>query len=94
MSGIKLTALGDRKELLVMRANLDRIRVNFAVHEVMALASPPRDTPRAGALRPTASMIAAIAIPILGMTRFARWLRVATVVMTVVRVARNWNSSR
>ena len=90
----KLTELSDRKALLLMRANLDRIRVNFAVHEVIAIVSPPRATPRANALRPTASMIAAIAIPVLGMTRFARWLRVASVVMTVVRVARNWNSSR
>ena len=27
-------------------------------------------------------------------TRFARWLRVASVVLTVVRVARNWNNPR
>jgi hypothetical protein len=94
MTTARLAALAERKALLVTRANLDRIRVNYAVHEVKALVTPPRRIARASALRPTAAMIARVAIPLIGMTRFARLLRVASVVLTVVRVARNWNNPR
>jgi hypothetical protein len=94
MTNPRLAALAERKALLLTRANLDRLRVKFAVHEIAAIVRPPRHIDRAGALRPTAATIASVVVPIIGMTRFAKWLRVASIAMTVIRVARNWNAPR
>lgn len=94
MIDARLTTLAERKALLVTRANLDRVRVRFAVHEIVAIVSPPRRARRASALRPAAATIAGILVPLIGMTRLARWLRVASMAITVVRVVRNWNAYR
>ena len=94
MPNARLATLADRKALLVTRASLDRLRVNVAVHEILAIVTPPRHIERTSALRHTAAAIARIVVPIIGMTRFAKWLRVASIAMTVVRVLRNWNAPR
>jgi hypothetical protein len=94
MTNARLAVLADRKALLVTRANLDRLRVSVAVHEILAIVTPPRYVERTSSLRPTAAAIARIVVPIIGMTRFSKWLRVASIAMTVVRVVRNWNAPR
>ena len=86
----QLTALAERKALLATRSQLDRVRMTLAVHEIRAIIHPTSDPARSAALRPTAAMIVGFAAPLLGMRRIARWVRFASMALTVFRIARSW----
>ena len=86
-----LTALAERKALLVTRSQLDRTRMTLAVYEIRAIVRPTPDSARTAAFRPTAAMILGFAVPLLGMRRISRWVRVASVGLTVFRIARSWS---
>ena len=80
----------ERKALLATRAELDRTRLTFAVHEIKAIVSPASDTDRVGSARPLAAMLVALLGPFAGAPRLARWLRFASLTLTALRIARNW----
>jgi hypothetical protein len=86
--------LAERKALLVTRAHVDRARMTLALHEIRALVSPAPDRARSAQLRPTAATILRFAVPLLGMTRVARFVRIASYALTAYRIARNWNGGR
>ena len=90
MTSAHQTALADRKALLVTRAELDRTRMSIALHDVRAIVRPPPDPARSAAFRPTAAMIVGVAAPILGMNRFARWVRFASLGLAAYRIASSW----
>ena len=94
MSRDRRIELAERRAHLVTRAHLDRARLTLAVLEVRAVVSPPRDRSRSAELRPTAARILAFAVPLLGMTRVGRFLRIASYALAAYRVARNWGSMR
>ena len=94
MHSAHLASIADRKALLVTRAQLDRARMTLAVHEIKAVAFPAPGAARSAALRPTAAMIVSFAAPLLGMTRFARWVRFGSLALTAFRIARGWRSRR
>jgi hypothetical protein len=85
------SSIADRKALLLARAELDRLRVVVAVHEVRSVVAPGGSL---GGRRPLAAIIVQIAAPLFGMTRLARWMRIASVVMIAIRVARDWRHAR
>ena len=80
----------ERKALLATRAELDRARLTFAVHEIKAVVSPRSDTDRVGSARPLAAMLVGILGPLAGAPRLARWLRFASLALVALRIARNW----
>ena len=80
----------ERKALLATRAELDRTRLTFAVHEIKAIVSPRSDTDRVGSARPLAALLVGILGPLAGAPRLARWLRVASLTLVALRIARNW----
>jgi len=90
MTPDSLTSIADRKALLVTRAELDRTRMSIALHDVRAIVRPAPDPARSVAFRPTAAMIVGFAAPILGMKRFARWVRFASFGLAAYRIARSW----
>ncbi len=90
MTSAHLTAIADRKALLVTRAELDRTRMSIALHEVRTIVRPPSDPARSAAFRPTAAMIVGFAAPILGLNRFARWVRFASLGLAAYRIASSW----
>ncbi len=90
MSRASRAAREDRKALLTARAALDRARLTLAVHEIKVIVAPPVGAARVAQLRPTATMLIAIAGPLLGFRRLARFLRLASVGLFALRVVRSW----
>jgi hypothetical protein len=83
----------ERKALLATRAELDRTRVALAIHDIKAVVMPAREFGTAEHFKPTASVLVRILGPIAGASRLGRWLRIASVVLTGVRIVRNWKSA-
>jgi hypothetical protein len=84
----------DRKALLVARAELDRARISLALHDVRAIVAPPPAPDRVEGYRSKAKWLLGVALPLFGMTRLARWLRIASLGMIAYRAARNWRDFR
>lgn len=93
MSGLPSSPRADDKALLVMRADLDRIRVALAMRAIRAIVAPT-GVERTEGLRPFAAACVRLAAPALGGARLARWLRIASLAMVAVRVVRNWKRGR
>ena len=93
MSANAPATLADRKALLVTRAQLDRMRMSFALHGIRAILHPPPDRARSAALRPAAAMLVGLGAPLFGMSRLARWVRVASLALAAYRIARDWRGS-
>ena len=83
----------ERKALLTTRAALDRARLTLAVHEIKAIVSPRSDADRVGSARPLAAMLVNLLGPLAGAPRLARWLRVASLALVALRIARNWRGN-
>ena len=82
--------LAERKAQLIAQAHLDRARLTLAVHQVRHIVSPPVDPSRAAGLRPTAMTLLNVLLPVLGFSRVGRIMRIVSVGLTALRVARNW----
>jgi hypothetical protein len=82
--------LAERKAQLIAQAHLDRARLTLAVHQVRHIISPPVDPFRAAGLRPAASTILNLVLPLLGFTRVGRMLRIVSAGLTALRIARQW----
>lgn len=82
--------LADRKALLVARADLDRARIALAWQEVRSVVSPQPEPERLEAYRSKAKWALGFALPLLGRRRLSRWLRVASLGLVALRVARAW----
>jgi hypothetical protein len=87
---MNLSRIADRKALLVTRADLDRTRLALSAREIRSLVTPRVSAARRAQLRPRAAMLLAVAAPFFGMKRLARLVRVASIAMAAIRVARNW----
>ena len=95
MSGAPRVDAGDRKALLVARAQLERMQIALALHEIRERVVPER-TERARTGRPAtvAAALVGIGLPLFGRKRLGRLLRYASLGMSAWRVARNWRASR
>ena len=94
MSGDRRGELAERRALLVTRAHVDRARMALAAYQIRGLVYTMPDRAHSARLRPAAATIVGIAVPLLGMTRFARLLRIASFALTAYRIARNWRGGR
>jgi|KBSMisStaDraftv2_1062788.scaffolds.fasta_scaffold811737_2 hypothetical protein len=94
MASDRMTRLAERRAQLVTQAHLDRARLALAVHQVRHIISPPPDPARRASLRPAASTILNVLLPLLGFTRVGRVLRVVSAALTALRVARHWRDVR
>ena len=82
--------IAERKALLATRAELDRVRLTIAVHDVKAIVRPPRSAARLAAVRPVAASLVGFLAPVIGFRRFRRWLRVGSMALTILRIVYNW----
>jgi hypothetical protein len=89
MSATAGVPIAERKALLVSRAALDRLRFTAAARDVRSLVLPHRGEAGEGR-RASAAMLIGVAAPVLGLPRLARWLRAATLALTVYRIVRRW----
>ena len=90
MSGSRGANLSDRKALLATRAEFDRARVMLNVHEIKAIVAPTTADDRAAGLRPAAAILVGLAGSFAGRARVARWLRIASLALAAIRIARDW----
>jgi hypothetical protein len=86
--------IADRRSLLAARAELDRARVTLALHDVRSIVIPPPSGTRGSAVRPAVAMLVRFLGPTIGMSRFGRWLRIASWALAAWRIARNWRAIR
>lgn len=86
--------IAERKMLLATRAELDRIRLTIAVREVKTIVMPARRAVRVAALRPMAVTAVGVLLPLLGLRRIRRWIRIASLGLTIFRIAHNWRASQ
>jgi len=84
------TAIADRKALLIAHAELDRAKVTLAVLEVKSIVSPEVPQERLARVRPTVSMILGFAAPLFGSSRIMRLLRLTSMALMALRIARRW----
>jgi len=94
MNPDRAALFADRKALLVARAELDRARISLAVHDVRAILVPPPAPDRVEGYRSKAKWVLGVGLPLFGMTRLARWLRVASLALIAYRAAANWRALR
>ena len=81
--------LAARKELLTAQADLSRIQLALAWHDIRNSILPPTDAPLFTGTHKAAAFIVGLAAPLIGRTRFARVLRYASIAMGIFRAVRS-----
>ena len=81
--------LAARKELLTAQADLSRIQLALAWHDMRNSILPPSDAPLFTGTHKAAAFIVGLAAPLIGRTRFARVLRYASIAMAIFRAVRS-----
>lgn len=94
MNGDSATAIAEQKALLRARAELDRTRLAFALHQILAVVVPERELEPEERRRPALSTVLAVLASIFGPRKVARWVRVASWALTAFRFVRNWRRMR
>ena len=80
-----------RKELLVAQSHLHRLQARMAWHDVKQVIAPAHLAPsRGGHVRSIAATLVGIAIPMFGLPRLGRILRVISIGAMVMRVVRGF----
>ena len=90
MSGDRPVALAKQKAMLCARAEADRTRIAFALHEIRTVVASVRDPARASSRGTKVVRLVGILATVIGVTHVARLLRFASVALTAYRIARNW----
>jgi len=82
-------ALARRKSLLVAQSHLHRLQAAMAWHDVKEIVAPPRLVSDRGDRAPSiASTLIAVAVPVFGLARLGRIMRMLTIGTMVMRVVR------
>lgn len=84
----------DRKALLVLKSDLDRIRFTLAVRQVRTVLNPPVSAERATWAAPVAGTLVGLALPLVGKQRLTVIVRSLSIAITVYRAVRSWRASR
>jgi MFS superfamily sulfate permease-like transporter len=90
VSGARGALRAERKALLATRAELDRARISMSLRQIRAVVAPSPDTDRVARLKPTAAVLTGILGSIAGASRLGRWLRIASIGLTALRILRSW----
>lgn len=77
-----------RKTLLIAQAEIDRLAVAMALHDVRRVIRPSLDTSRRSTAGSTASKLLAFAAPIFGAARMSRVVRALSIALTIYRFLR------
>ena len=86
-------SLARRKSLLVAQSHLHRLQAGIAWYEVKEVVAPTHLAPaRGGHARSIATTLVGIAVPVFGMSRLGRIMRVVSIGMMVMRVVRGLRS--
>ena len=81
--------LARRKSLLIAQSHLHRLQARMAWHDVKEVIAPAHLAPTRGShVRSIAATLVGIAVPVLGLSRLGRIMRVVSIGMMVMRVVR------
>ena len=86
--------LARRKELLIAQAHLHRLQARMAWHDIKEIVAPPHLAPPRGHVRSIATTLVGVGIPLLGLARMGRVMRVVSVGMMVMRIVRGFRTRR
>jgi hypothetical protein len=81
--------LAARKDLLTAQAELSRLQLALAWHDVRSSILPAVEAPLFTGTSKAAAFIVGIAAPLIGRTRFTRVLRYASIAMAIFRAVRS-----
>ena len=81
--------LAARKGLLTAQADLARIQLALAWHDMRSSILPPPGAPLFTGSHKAAAFIVGIAAPLIGRTRFTRVLRYASIAMGIFRAVQS-----
>ena len=91
MSRRALELAEERKLQLATQAAVDRLRVTLAVVEIRSVVAPHHAPDAVSHRRPLATLFVAVAAPIFGFARVARFARLASILLMALRIARAWH---
>ena len=88
-------ALARRKSLLVAQSHLHRLQAGMAWYDVRQVVAPTPLAPERGdRVRSIAATLAGIAVPVFGLSRLGRIMRVVSIGLMVTRVVRELRGRR
>ena len=83
-----------RKDLLIAQSHLHRLQARLAWHDIREIVAPPHLAPPRGHVRSIATTLIGVGIPLLGLARMGRIMRVVSVGMMVMRIVRGFRTRR
>ncbi len=86
MSGDTLAA---KKALVIARADLARVEMSMAWHDLRDAVAPPPADARSTTVRRMATLLIAVATPVVGRSKFVRVLRYASIALAALRAIRS-----
>jgi hypothetical protein len=89
----KLTDYSERKALLVLRSDVERLRLRMAVLQVRTIIAPPVSPDRTAWAAPLVGALLAFTVPLVGSGKLARIVRTLSFVVTAYRVVRSWQGT-
>jgi len=87
-------SLSAQKALVIARADLARVELSLAWHDLREAVAPPPSDGRSTTVRRMATLLIAIATPIVGRSKFARVLRYASIAVAAFRAVRSLRGTR
>ena len=87
-------ALAAKKALVVARADLARVEMSLAWHDLRTAVAPPPSDGRSTTVRRMATLLIAIATPVVGRSKFIRLLRYASIALAAFRAVRSLRGTR
>src|SRR5262249_9731781 len=84
------TYIAEQKALLRARAELDRTRLAFALHQILGVVAPEAEAAGAPPRGPGRATFVGIVASVFGARKVARWVRYASLALTAFRFVRSW----
>ena len=81
-----------KKALLIAQAEFDRLKLALAIRDLRAIARPPIAAAARSAAQASATRILGFVLPIFGFARAGRIVRVLSLALSVIRLARGWRA--
>ena len=83
-----------RKALLIAKADLERLKLRYALREMKQTISPAADTVRPKWAAPVAGTVLALALPALGLQRIQHIVRMASTALLAYRILSKWQQGQ
>lgn len=83
-----------RKALLIAKADLERLKLRYAVKEIKHTIQPPSHAAPAKWVQPVATTVMTLALPSFGTQRIHHILQVASTALLAYRIFNKWQQGQ